>query len=50
MTILDTDKPLECGSCKKIISPAGAKVVLGYGSLVIIMHAHCWLLEEILRK
>ena len=49
-TILDTDKPLQCGSCKELIHPAESKVILGYSSLVIVMHAGCWEIEEILRK
>jgi hypothetical protein len=49
-TILDTNKPLKCGSCKTVIWPSESKVILGYRSLVIVMHANCWEIEEILRN
>jgi hypothetical protein len=49
-TILDTDKALQCGSCKELIHPTQSKVIIGYSSLVIVMHSDCWEIEEIVRN
>jgi hypothetical protein len=48
-TILDTDKPIQCGTCKEVIWTDQPKVILGYGLLLIILHPECWEIESIAR-